>query len=118
MIGSLSMLVLEKKKDITILKAMGARQSLIRRIFLAEGFLIAATGAGMGTLLAVLICLGQQKYGWVRLGGGTFVVDYYPVSMHFTDFILVWVTILVIGLLASWYPSVKAARQPVDLKAG
>lgn len=118
MIGSLSMLVLEKKKDITILKAMGARQSLIRRIFLAEGFLIAAAGAGMGTLLAVLICLGQQKYGWVRLGGGTFVVDYYPVSMHFTDFILVWVTILVIGLLASWYPSVKAARQPVDLKAG
>jgi lipoprotein-releasing system permease protein len=117
MIGSLSMLVLEKKRDITILKAMGARQNLIQRIFLAEGFLIAATGAAIGTVLAVLICLGQQKYGWVKLGGGTFVVDYYPVSMHFSDFILVWLTIMVIGLLASWYPSLKAARQPVDLKA-
>ncbi|HEX5553891.1 MAG TPA: ABC transporter permease [Chitinophagaceae bacterium] len=117
MIGSLSMLVIEKRKDITILKAMGARQSLIRRIFLTEGVLIAAVGAGIGTTLAVLICLGQQQFGWVKLGGGTFVVDFYPVSMHFSDFILVWMTILIIALLASWYPSMKAARQPVDLKA-
>jgi lipoprotein-releasing system permease protein len=117
MIGSLSMLVIEKRKDITILKAMGARQRLIRRIFLAEGLLIATAGAGIGTVLAMLICLGQQKYGWVKLGGGTFVVDYYPVSMHYTDFLLVWITILIIALLASWYPSLKASRQPVDLKA-
>lgn len=117
MIGCLSMLVIEKRRDITILKAMGARHSLIQRIFLAEGLLIAILGAGAGTLIAVLICVGQQKYGWVKLGGGTFVVDSYPVNMQYTDFILVWLTILVITLLASWYPALKAARQPVDLKA-
>jgi lipoprotein-releasing system permease protein len=117
MIGSLSMLVLEKRKDITILKAIGARATLIRRIFLAEGALIAAAGAGLGTLVAVLICLGQQHYGWIKLGGGTFVVDHYPVSMHFPDFLLVWITILLITLAASWYPALRAARQPVDLKA-
>jgi lipoprotein-releasing system permease protein len=117
MIGCLSMLVIEKRRDITILKAMGARHSLIQRIFLAEGLLIAILGAGVGTLIAVLICVGQQKYGWVKLGGGTFVVDSYPVNMQYTDFILVWLTILVITLLASWYPALKAARQPVDLKA-
>lgn len=117
MIGSLSMLVIEKRKDITILKAMGAGRSLIQRIFLAEGLLIALTGAAIGTVIAVLICLGQQKFGWVKLGGGTFVVDAYPVNMQLFDFILVWVTILIISLLAAWYPSLRAARQPVDLKA-
>lgn len=117
MIGCLSMLVIEKRRDITILKAMGAKHSLIQRIFLTEGLLIAIIGAGAGTLIAVLICLGQQKYGWVKLGGGTFVVDSYPVNMQYTDFILVWLTILIIALLASWYPALKASRQPVELKA-
>lgn len=117
MIGSLSMLVLEKRKDITILKAMGAGSGLVLRIFLAEGVLVAAAGAAIGTLVAVLICAGQAHFGWVKLGGGTFVVDAYPVSMHYTDFLLVWATILVIALLASWYPALKASRQPADLKA-
>lgn len=116
-VGSLSMLVLEKRKDITILKAMGAGQGLIQRIFLAEGLLIATVGAALGTVVALLICLGQQYFGWVKLGGGTFVVDAYPISMHFPDFLLVWCTILVIALAASWYPALKAAHQPVDLKA-
>lgn len=116
-VGCLSMLVIEKRKDITILKAMGAAKGLIQRIFLAEGMLIALVGAAIGTLLAVLICAGQQKYGWLKLGGGTFVVDAYPVSMQIMDFVLVWLTILVIALAASWYPSLRAARQPVDLKA-
>lgn len=117
MIGCLSMLVLEKRRDITILKAMGARRSLIQRIFLAEGLLIAFVGAGAGTIIALLICLGQQKYGWVKLGGGTFVVNSYPVHLQYSDFVLVWITILIITILASWYPSLKASRQPVDLKA-
>lgn len=117
MIGSLSMLVIEKRKDITILKAMGAGKALIQRIFLAEGLLIALTGATLGTIFAVLLCLGQQTFGWVKLGGGTFVVDAYPIDMQFLDFILVWVTILLISLLASWYPALRAARQPIDLKA-
>ncbi len=117
MIGALSMLVIEKRKDITILKAMGARDGLIQRIFLAEGLLIAVTGAGIGTVIALLVCLGQQYFGWVKLGGGTFVVDAYPVSMHLTDFLLVWVTILIVSLLASWYPAHQAGHRPVSLKA-
>lgn len=116
-IGCLSMLVIEKRKDITILKAMGATQGLVQRIFLAEGLLIGIVGASIGTSLAILVCLGQQRFGWLKLGGGTFVVDTYPVSMQFSDFLLVWLTILVIALAASWYPSLRAARQPVDLKA-
>lgn len=117
MIGSLSMLVIEKRRDISILKAMGAAPALVQRIFLAEGLLIAASGALAGTLFAVLICMGQQRFGWVRLGAGTFVVDQYPVSMKAGDFLLVWVTIVVIALAAAWYPARRAARQPVDLKA-
>lgn len=117
MIGSLYMLVIEKRKDITILKAMGARDSLLRKIFLSEGLLIAAGGALIGALIAVALCLLQQKFGLIKLGGGSFVVDAYPVSMHWPDFVLVFSTILIIGLLASWYPAAKAARQPVELKA-
>ena len=117
MIGALSMLVIEKRKDISILKAMGAGNRLVQRIFLAEGLLIALVGAAAGTFVALLVCMGQQQFGWVKLGGGTFVVDAYPVDMQWMDFLLVWVTILVVSLLASWYPARKAARQPADLKA-
>ncbi len=117
MVGALSMLVIEKRKDISILKAMGAGDSLIQRIFLAEGLLISFIGAALGTLFALVICLGQQYFGWVKLGGGTFVVDAYPVDMQWLDFLLVWITILVVSLLAAWYPARKAARQPVNLKA-
>lgn len=117
MIGALSMLVIEKRKDISILKAMGAGDGLIQRIFLAEGLLISLTGAAIGTVVALLICLGQQYFGWVKLGGGTFVVDAYPVDMQWSDFLLVWITILIVSLLAAWYPAQKAARQPVDLKS-
>jgi lipoprotein-releasing system permease protein len=117
MVGSLSMLVIEKEKDITILKAMGATNVIIRRIYLAEGLLIAGVGTSIGLIIAVLICLGQQHFGWVKLGGGTFVVDDYPVSMQLQDFILVVVTIFVIALLASIFPAQRAASQQIDLKS-
>lgn len=117
MIGSMTMLVIEKQRDISILKAMGSRKSLIYRIFLAEGILVAGFGAAIGTLLAVGICWGQMNYGWVKLGGGSFVIDQYPVSMHSSDFFLVWATILSIALLASWYPARRAARQALQLKS-
>lgn len=117
MIGSLSMLVIEKQKDITILKALGATQSLIGRIYLSEGLLVAGLGALIGVALALLVCLGQQRYGWVKLGGSTFVVDAYPVSLHGLDFFLVTATIFIIGLMASLFPSRRAARQIIDLKS-
>ncbi|MBO9152590.1 FtsX-like permease family protein [Chitinophaga sp. GCM10012297] len=117
MIGSLSMLVIEKQKDITILKAMGGRNKLIQRIFLTEGLIIAGAGSAIGFTLAITICLLQQHFGLIKLGGGSFLIDAFPVEMHYEDFILVIVTILVIGVLASWYPAQKAARQEITLKA-
>lgn len=117
MIGSLSMLVIEKQKDITILKAMGARSATIRRIFLAEGLLIAGAGSIVGFVLAIIICLVQQHFGLIKLGGGTFLIEAFPVEMHLNDFILVAITIIIIGTLASWYPAHRAARQAIALKA-
>lgn len=115
MIGSLSMVVLEKKKDITILKSMGARSSLIRAIFLAEGGLLALVGGASGILIGLLLCLGQQYFGWITLPDG-FIIDTYPVSMQLNDFILVVITAIAVGLLAAWYPAVKASRQAIYLR--
>lgn len=117
MIGSLYMLVIEKEKDITILKAMGARKSLVMRIFLAEGLIIAGIGTLLGFVLGGGFCLIQQHFGIIKLEGTSFLVDAYPVSMHLADFGLVFITILVIGLAASWYPARRAAEEAITLKA-
>lgn len=117
MIGSLYMLVMEKQKDITILKAMGARSSLITRIFLTEGLIIAGIGTLIGFFISITFCVLQDKFGLVKLQGQSFLVDSYPVSMHFMDFVLVSITIIVIGVAASWYPARRAGRQQVALKA-
>lgn len=117
MIGSLYMLVMEKQKDITILKAMGARSSLITRIFLMEGLIIAGIGTGIGFTISIIFCILQDKFGLIKLQGQSFLVPAYPVSMHLSDFVLVSITIIVIGLAASWYPARRAGRQHVALKA-
>ena len=109
MVGALSMLVLEKQKDIAILRAMGAIPSTIRKIFLLEGMLWSLAGGVSGILLACGICLAQQKFGFVKLGG-SFLVDAYPVKIQFADLLLVIVTILMVGLLTSWYPSFRATK--------
>lgn len=115
MIGSLSMVVLEKKKDIAILKSMGARGSLIRSVFLIEGGLLALLGGTLGILTGLLVCLGQQYFGWISLPDG-FVIKAYPVDMQIGDFVLVLVTAIGVGFLAALYPSAKAARQPVYVR--
>jgi lipoprotein-releasing system permease protein len=109
MVGALSMLVLEKQKDIGILRAMGAETSTIRKIFLLEGILWSLTGGIAGMLLGMGICLAQQKFGLIKMNGD-FMVDYFPVKMLASDFALVIVTIFTVGLLASWYPSVRATK--------
>lgn len=111
-IGSLSMLVLEKKNDIRILKAMGADSSMIQKIFLAEGSLMALGGAVIGMLLATILCLLQMKFHFVKLsnGGGSFVIDYYPVALHATDYFATLLVVLVITLLASYFPAKKAGK--------
>jgi lipoprotein-releasing system permease protein len=117
MIGALTMLVLEKNKDIQVLKAMGAPNKLIQRIFLSEGLLLAGIGAITGILLAILICWAQVRFKLVAIQGGTFLIDYYPVKMVATDFILVLATVMLIATIASWFPSRKASLQPIELKS-
>lgn len=116
-IGSLTMLVLEKQKDIAVLKAMGANNYLIQKIFLSEGFILAGVGGGGGILLASLICVIQIKFHLIKLAGGTFIIDYYPVKIIATDYILVIVTVLLIALFAAWIPSRKASLQEFSLKS-
>ncbi|GGB13738.1 FtsX-like permease family protein [Puia dinghuensis] len=116
MVGALTMLVWEKQKDINVLKALGANNSLIQRIFLTEGLLLALMGGGGGMLLAAIICILQIKYKLIPLQGGSFLIDYYPVKLVATDFLMVFCTIGVVALLASWLPARKAANQPIALK--
>ncbi len=110
MIGALSMLVMEKQKDIAILKAMGAEGSTIRRVFLLEGMLWSLLGGISGISIAVIICLAQQHFGIIKVGGTSMMIDSYPVEMQLTDIMLVITTILAVGLLASWYPSLRATK--------
>lgn len=117
MIGALTMLVLEKQKDIAVLRAMGADKSYIHRIFLSEGFVLAGIGGAAGMLLAALICFIQLKFKVVKLGGGSFIIDYYPVQMLPFDFILVAATIMIIALVAATIPARKAAAQLFSLKS-
>lgn len=116
MIGALTMLVLEKQKDIQVLKALGADNARIRTIFLTEGLLLAGMGSLTGVLLALLICWAQVKYKLISIEGGTFLIDYYPVALKLSDFVLVITTVLLIAFLASWFPARKAALEPVELR--
>jgi lipoprotein-releasing system permease protein len=117
MVGALTMLVLEKQKDIQVLKALGASNSFIQKIFLSEGILLASLGGAIGIGSALFICWLQVNYKLVPLQGDSFLIDYYPVKLVATDFLLVLSTILIVALLASWFPSRKAAAQPVDLRS-
>jgi len=102
-VSSLSMLILEKKKDITILYNMGGSAQMIRRIFLIEGILITLIGAIAGLILGTLLCWLQINYSLVSLDVG-YVVSAYPVKMNVTDFVQVFITVMIIGVLAAWYP--------------
>lgn len=105
-IGSLSMLIIDKKDDVRTLRHLGASDGLIQRIFLIEGSLISIVGAIIGTLLGLLLCWLQQEYGLVRMGdsSGSFIVDAYPLSVHYSDVAMVFVTVIIIGFVSVFYP--------------
>ena len=104
-IGSLSMLIIDKRADVETLRNLGATDNQIVRIFLFEGRMITFIGAVVGIVLGIALCLLQQTYGLITLGAsGSFVVDAYPVSIHFWDVVLVFVTVVVVGFLSVWYP--------------
>ena len=105
-IGSLSMLIIDKKADVVTLRNMGATDRQITRIFLFEGRMISVMGAVSGILLGLLLCWLQQQFGLVSLGqsSGSFVVDAYPVSVHPGDIVLIFVTVVALGFASVWYP--------------
>lgn len=105
-IGSLSMLMIDKRNDVVTLRNLGASDKQIVHIFLFEGRMISAMGAVIGIAIGLLLCWLQQQYGIVRLGEseGSFVVDAYPVSVHPWDIVLVFITVLAVGFLSVWYP--------------
>ncbi|HUU99822.1 MAG TPA: FtsX-like permease family protein [Bacteroidales bacterium] len=103
-IGSLTMLIIEKERDIEILKSLGANNDLIRKIFIFEGWMISIIGAFAGVLLGFLICFLQKEYGLIKLQSDSLIIDSYPVVMKIKDFIIVPATVLLIGYWAAWYP--------------
>jgi len=116
-IGALTMLVLEKQKDIGVLKALGATSRLIQEIFLCEGILLSFIGGIIGMTIATIVCLLQLKFHLITLEGGTFVINYYPVKILWTDYLLVFVTIFVIAIIAAWLPASKAGKESLSLKS-
>ena len=104
-IGSLTMLILEKKSDIGILRSMGADMTLIRRIFLTEGWLITVVGAVLGMVTGLIICWVQIQFKIIDLpNSGSFVIDTYPVDIKWNDVVIIMLSVLLIGYLAAWYP--------------
>lgn len=107
-IGSLSMLIIDKREDIRILSHMGADEPTIRRVFLLEGWLISSLGTIIGLISGVLLCLGQEHYSWLKLGDGTeYVISAYPVQVQMPDVLLVAVIVLALGFIAAYYPTRK-----------
>ena len=101
-VGSLTMLIIDKQKDVWILKTMGVNKGVIRKIFFAEGMLINLLGAISGMAIGALICWLQIQFGLLRLNGG--VVEFYPIELNILDFVNVSIIVIIIGLIAAWYP--------------
>ena len=112
-IGSLSMLIIDKRDDVQTLRALGASDRQVTAIFLLEGWLISAIGAVVGIVVGLLLCWLQQQFGIIALGQseGSFIVNAYPVSVHPWDVVLVFVTVLAVSFLSAWYPVHHFARR-------
>jgi lipoprotein-releasing system permease protein len=111
LVGALTMLVLEKEKDIHVLNAMGATKWDIQKIFLILSGVMAFMGALIGGGLASLFCWLQYKFHLIKLGGGSFIIDYYPIHPMLIDYVAIISLVMVIALLAGWIPSRKAASK-------
>ena len=111
-IGSLSMLMIDKRADVQTLQALGADDRQTAQIFLLEGWLISGFGAALGIVLGLLLCWLQMRFGFVKLGQseGSFIVDAYPVSVHAMDILVIFLTVLAVGLLAVWLPVRRMTR--------
>ena len=117
-IGSLSMLIIEKRENVETLRSLGANDQQISQIFLLEGWLISGIGAAIGLLIGLGLCWAQIHFGLIRLGNseGSFVIDAYPVSIHALDVLLTFFTVLLVGLLAVWLPVRRMTREFIKAK--
>ncbi len=115
-VGTLTMLVIDKKKDIAILTSIGAGTALIRKIFFIEGMMISLTGCFAGMLTGFVFCLVQQKFGLISMGRESFITDAYPVAMKVSDFVLVFLTVSLISMIASGISSRLSVNKIYDLK--
>ncbi len=116
MTGALTMLVLEKQKDISVLHALGGSRNFIQKVFLSEGLILAIVGGGIGMLLALLIAWLQTEFHLIPLGG-SFLITHFPVQLRLMDFVLIGGTVMLIALAASWIPARKAAKQEFSLRS-
>ena len=116
-VSSLTMLVIEKEEDISVLYALGGNRNFIQKIFLSAGLLLALIGGILGMVVALLLAWLQVNFKLIPLQGGSFLIDYFPVRLKIGDFGLVSATVLVIALLASWIPSRKAALNEFSLRS-
>jgi ABC-type lipoprotein release transport system permease subunit len=105
-IGSISMLMIEKRSNVKTLNGLGTDNKLINKIFLYEGWMISVFGALFGIVIGVILCLLQETFGFIKLGqtSGAFVVDAYPVRLQWDDIAVVFVTVMLVGFVAAWYP--------------
>ncbi|MBQ7420549.1 MAG: FtsX-like permease family protein [Alloprevotella sp.] len=112
-IGSLSMLIIDKREDVSTLRSLGATDSEIIKIFLYEGRLITLVGAVAGVVIGLVLCLCQQQFGLLKLGGGSdnFIVSAYPVSIHFLDILIVLFIVILVGFISVWYPVRYLSKQ-------
>ena len=120
MIGSVAILIVEKMKDLAVLKSMGADIKTLRKIFLSQGLLISLLSTAFGLLTGFVILWLQQRYGWVKLGSGNggFIINAYPVHMRLLDFVYVFITVFIIGMAASWYPVRFLLKDYKSIKLG
>jgi lipoprotein-releasing system permease protein len=112
-IGSLSMLIIDKKQDAITLRNLGANEHQISSIFMMEGRMISLLGAVIGIAVGLLLCWLQQEFGIIRFGNseGSYIINAYPVSVHATDVVLVLVTVIAVGFLSVWYPVRHLSRK-------
>ncbi len=115
-IGSLTMLVIDKRKDIAILTSLGAGKRLIQGIFFFEGMMISAIGCIAGIVFGLVFCILQQRYGWIKMGSKMSVIDAYPVSLRFSDFVLVFLTVCTVAIIASGISARLSIKGLNDIK--
>ena len=119
-IGSVSMLIIDKGKDIATLRHLGATDRQVVQVFLFEGWLISFIGAIIGIVLGLIVCFLQQQFGLLKLettGGGSFIVDAYPISVHLLDIVLIFFTVIIVGFLSVWYPVNHLSRKSISSQA-